>query len=517
MISTGRTLRPLASMSGPDKKFAWSLRIARVTHFDSKMRDTAYFANRLGLETNNALKAGTINKLERGLIPFSVDHCLSFESVLGLDRGQLVDLYCYTHRMHNSSPKGSFWKFEKANGHHLELISRMSSGDRLDPLEWLELAGLASSVPELFHGRVLRQNLADAYFAALQDSYERDERLLLESAISFGDLLLPSVAERIEAEPERMFNLIETLGHMPSRIAASSLRLAWPLSQDDFVVPNVLEAINRVIRTAPWLAEDMEARGFMADVRDRAYNLLLDENVSYMAKEEALDLLEGKELSPRQLQKLSAAENSINEVAIKSPESMVGALRAAISGAVAGARDLTSDARRELPLDGMVDLIQLALTKGSRRQRLAIGVLLSQGRCAEIAATAAGDVALNAVPATSVGIRRAAIRFLTKLGSDASRTPLIELSYQEDPWDEGVKFVLAWSLGAYPDAEAKRQLLRLYSSDSLSSTKRALLVAARRQGNLDLLQIMSRDPESRVATAAALATRGAGTATVERN
>src|SRR4051794_12980199 len=101
-------------MSGPSKKFSWTLRSARLTNPNVGLRDTSTFANVLHETGGMRLAPATINKLERGTLPFSIDHCFAFEKALGLSPGLLVDIYCYTMRMHDMEPRGRLRQVREA-------------------------------------------------------------------------------------------------------------------------------------------------------------------------------------------------------------------------------------------------------------------------------------------------------------------------------------------------------------------------------------------------------------------
>jgi hypothetical protein len=108
----------------------------------------------------------------------------------------------------------------------------------------------------------------------------------------------------------------------------------------------------------------------------------------------------------------------------------------------------------------------------------------------------------QALSANEYGVRRAAIRLITKLEHPERGEYLVRTSL-ETRQDEGSRCVLAWGLGGVINNDAAHALSRLYSPTSLLSTRRVVLIGATRQRNEDLLKRLAVDPDAELSAQAA--------------
>lgn len=486
------------------QKFAWLVRAIRGAHPDPSVHDTSSFRSHFPLSTEIPA-VGTINKLETGKLKFTIERCLAFEYALGLQRGTLVDVYCYTHRIHNEEPAGKILRIHEAGPEHLRLLFRLGHNDRLTPLEWLELAALYHCRPDLLRSEPkLHESISTSFFRDLATSYERDERLMLEAATVFGVALLPSLSERIRSDPTGLFNVAEVLGHIPVPESVRTLDTLTPFFDDDFLATCVLEAAVRLRQVDPALL--VESKQLEATGRQFAVDCLSSGEIGYMTQEEAIAYLaphaHGLTLSEKR--RLATRGEEIAQLMLRPrgcsvPEILDGIQRQFMKSTVDDER-----CSALLAFRGLSGIVMQGLLSPSRRRRLAIGVLLSPWRGSGLVTEAVGRLLVNDLPMESYGIQRAAVRLITKLQGESRRQYLVAAS-KRSIIDDGLRCVLAWSLGPFDDDEAKETLSSLARVASLGNTKRAALVAAKRQVNVAVMATLAGDTDPTVATEARIA------------
>jgi hypothetical protein len=278
-MTLGRKLLPAGPPRGPRAQFAWLVRAIRATHPDPEIRATSSFRRRLGDASNPPLAVETINKLERGGLPFTVERCLQFERALGFSEGTLVDPYCYLHRVANHAPKGLLFSPKEANAGHLESMIKLGRQEVLTPMEWLRLSGLYRTRPELL--QTVEETVSEAFFRDLVDCYERDERLMLEAGIHLRPLLAANLASAIELDPSHLFNVVETLAHTPDQTSIVVLDRISPLISDELIAPTLLESVARIHRTSLHLRLD---RSTQATMLDYAVEAICSDRLFYCAQ-----------------------------------------------------------------------------------------------------------------------------------------------------------------------------------------------------------------------------------------
>lgn len=517
-MDNGRPLRVPAVRRDEDASpgIGWLVRAIRAGHWDPAVRHTGAFASRLRTQGLRC-RPETVNKWEAASVELPPDRCAAYENALGLRSGSLLDVRCYLRRLRNNTEEGGPFPARQIEPVHIRLVSEVMTTGSLTPLDWLRIAGLFACRPEtLTEDRRLRERVEAAFVDDLGSVFESEERMMLEAAAVMGDLMLPRLVERVGTSAPFLFNLVETLGHVPTVASARALGRSLPLLGDDFVSPNLVEAASRLARSAPGLLA--EVRGVLPEVTAYSLEALRTEGLSYMAQEEAVSFLDSGAavLSPKQRRLLGDGRPAHRHLRLTYPRAYLDALDSLVDTRLGREfRALDLHVKAPSDLDGLRALVTRALTAAARRDRLAVGVLLGpwEGR-----GTVAGTVSAVLVGGADhpVGVQRAAVRLLTKLQHPAARKPLLLAAEQPALSDEGLRFVLSWGLGAYPDdPRAARALKGLLSGAHATSTRRAFLVAATRQRNLTVLRTLADDPDGGVRTGAlralsALRTGGGG-------
>jgi hypothetical protein len=154
-----------------------------------------------------------------------------------------------------------------------------------------------------------------------------------------------------------------------------------------------------------------------------------------------------------------------------------------------------------LLLPGLTEILMSGLLLPERRLRLSIAVMLAPWAATGHITNALGKLLVDSIGAQDYGVKRAGIRLITKLQHGNGTEQLIRASKHSNI-DEGSRCLLAWALGGVSTRDAMTALSNLYSTSSLLSTRRVVLVAARRQSNSNLLARLTDDPDSEVSTGA---------------
>jgi hypothetical protein len=501
--SKGRKLLTTEHPIGPRAKFAWLVRAVRVTHPDRSLQNTSEFSARLSACAGVNLAPDTINKYETGQLEFTLERCIQFEDALSLNRGDLVDPYCYLYRIYDQVPKIKKLSTSYITPQEIETIYKIGSGETIGGVEWLQIAMLYRRKPELLER--VKDYVAERFFDDLANRYEREERLLLEAAIHLRPLLAPHMRTALTSDPSRLFNLVESLGHEPDAESVNIIEsIAEELIDDEFLAQSILEAVSRINR----LQQNRPFASAVADVlNDYSRYALTSDEIFYCAQEESLGYLE----SVRTLDRSNVIEH------VRSGNVDLRQLVPHPIGFTAA--DLRREAQLEMEryllenldspdaglplLPGVSTLLTDALVGGDRRSRLSISIMLRSWNGASAATEALGGLLARSLPEMSFGVRRAAIRALTKIGADERVKYILNLT-SERVKDGGCACMLGWSLGSITGDAAQVALINLYDPRTSNSTKRALLVSGRRQRNSRLLERMTLDTDPNIAQEASI-------------
>lgn len=424
------------SPRGGRRGTAWLLRAVRTTTPDAGT--SKEFAARLR-EHGLICDEKTLNGWETGRAPLGARHCIGYERVLGLPRGALLDVHCYMQRLDDRSTLGGPFPYKDDGARSGELLFQIGREGTLTPLEWLELAGRVAFVPEAISARRVYEAVETAFLNDLSNSYEADERLMLEACAVMGDALLPRVLGHVVDSPTGLFNLVEVLGHVPTPTSALGLARTLPLLTDDFIAPNILEAATRLQLREPTLLDAVT--GALPQLNDYARTALRGDGLSYMAQEESLALLRSQRPVRDRPRRPTAPSDRLSDVGLdydaqyrRRLDAEVGTLILAQFHGIVGPDAVAYDFDlKAIVLDGLL--------QPRRRDRLAIGVLLLPWEGRSYVAKAAAGVLLPTA-AHPPGVQRAAVRLLTKLGHPAARIPLIDLAGRSATLDEGLRFVV---------------------------------------------------------------------------
>lgn len=496
-MSRGRKLLPGGFPRSPQAQFAWLVRAIRASHYDDDIRTTKVFRHRLVAEEGETpLAVDTINKLETAQLPFTIERCLQFERALGLQEGVLVDVYCYLHRIFDQTPKGALFTPQEASSVHLESILKIGQDERLQPLDWLRLAGLYRRRPDLFLS--LRESVAAGFFRDLAQSYERDERILLEAAVHLRPLLAPFLTDAIKSNPSHLFNLVESLGHSADATSLRAVEEIADFISDDLVAPMILESIVRSRKTVPGLPLSRSTEG---DLLNYALDSISSGGKFYCAQEESLALIHSMpRLTASQRKRLSSRNVDLRQLLPMPTACSRQDLIQSIVGKLEQQAVLSSYSTGNAPqlLPGMSEIVVDGLLLPTRRLRLSIAVMLAPWVGRVHITEVVGGMLQAGVEREDYGIRRAAIRLITKLEHPERAKYLARASFDAG-LDEGSRCVLAWALGGIRGASAVSAVSHLYDPSSLVSTKRVLLIAAGRQRNDELVRKLMIDPQADIA------------------
>ena len=474
-----------------DKRFAWLISAIRRTHPEPGIRKLQAFTRHFYSTAQAPLAPETIRKLERGQIRFTIERCRDFEHALELPAGALVDVYCRLKRVYDEKPVTKTLRVKELGPLHLALLLRWKQHDCLTPLEWLELAYLFSSRPDLLTDRSFSDELFNTFLDQLGTSYERDERLMVEAAVVFGDLLLPYLQDRIAAAPTQLFNVTEALGHNPTPSSVATLKLLTPLLNDDFTAPMALEAASRIKRFDPSLLDTQE--DLNAILHEYAMHHLKSTTSNFMTQEEALAQLRlpGEALSATDRKILHSRMPENAELSLR----YIGCRRRDLSDLVntrLRQQWFQPGLSRTVLIPGLTELILEGLTLPGRRDRLAIGALLAPWPGSEAVTSVVGVLVTGYLSGTTPALQRSAIRLMTKMQQPSRRDYLLRLA-KDKTLDDTVRFMVAWDLGQFKNANSSLALRSLIPYSSLPCTRRGIVIAATRQRNLPVLLTFSND------------------------
>ncbi len=375
-MRNGRPLRPSKDEPG----VAWLVRAIRAGHPDPPVHDTHEFAaglRRHGLRCT----AETVNKWEAGGKHFPPARCLAYEQALRLPAGTLVDVGCYLRRLADEDGGAGPFPVKQITAPDTRLLTELTADGTLPALDWLRLAGLLACHPDILTGNPRLRDTVDAAFVGdLARSFETDERLMLEAAAVMGDLVLPRLVELVGPSAPFLFNLVETLGHVPTTASARALRKALPMLSDDFVAPNLVEAATRLARSATGLLE--ETTGVLPDITAYALEAARTQHLSFMAREEAVEFLYAGTvtLSPAERRKLADTRPAYLDLRPSQDRMYETALGDLVAGRLRQEfRNLGPPTRRPDDYTGLKALVMRALTGPTRRDRLAAGSSSARG------------------------------------------------------------------------------------------------------------------------------------------
>jgi hypothetical protein len=505
MAALGRKLLPLEDPTTATQRFAWLVRAIRSCHEDPRVRVTNLFAQRLNSDLVESLKPATINRLETGLLDFTLERCSAYERALKLPEDSLVDAYIWLMRHDGHAPRTEMARLREPSMREIELIYKLGRGEVLAPLEWIRLSYLYRNRSDLFTASPrLRRDLFERLVQDLGRSYEKNQRLMHEAVINIGDDIAPCIVNFVTREPVRYFLGVEALGFMRGAKSWHALLGLQERMIDPFTVQAILEAITRRVKAEPDLG--VGGNHDFGPLRNYSVKILQQVDELFVAREAALGFLQDSEveLSSKERARLDVYREDLRQlrvlpVAFKREELIEQIVRS-LGSALANTRK-AEDVPTIIP--GVDRLIRAAVFSADRQERINMGILMAPWVQAAALTTAVGT-SIGLVSDEDYGTQRSMVRFATKINSPNLYSYVRRLS-DSGVRDENTKLSLAWALGMGHDEDDLAVLERMYHATVARETKRAICIAAFRRGFASLLTEITRDRDGDVSREALVA------------
>lgn len=434
--------KPLAAQSPKNalQRFTWLVRTTRVYSGLAQLRNASAFAHEVGRHTGAGESAQTVNRLERGVLSWSIPRLIGFEAALGLHENELVDMYIYSSRLDGTSPD---WGGTRAMGllQAKDLLLDIARGNRVQPIEFLKVAKFVG--PTYLESARWREVLCSTAMNMFGDAFESEERILREALVLLGEPVVPYIREAVKVDPLRHFNAVEALGFMQGPDSLQLLLEVASSEQTGITAQVSLEAMRRRIAIEPALARQVPN-----EVREFALNALSDHKHPFTSREESLGLLRviGSPIPPRVSRLLRELGSDLRQLRIEPTEFRRDEL----------VNWLISESQRELGRiaesaempkvpDGMQVMLREAIFGEERVSRLGVGAMISLSPVL----SAVTPALANAVVQTGnveYGTARSIVRAISKARDAAVISELRKLNFGVIH-DEGLLLSVAWALG----------------------------------------------------------------------
>lgn len=504
MAPRGRKLLPLDDPVTPTQRFAWLVRAIRSCHNNPTVRDTNRFTQELNRFLKEGLKPATVNRLETGLLEFTIERCSAYEQALGLPDNGLVDVYTWLLRRSGQTPRTELARSNGPDSHDLELVYRLGRGEAILPLEWVRLSYFYQKQRDLFNESPrLRRDLFERLVQDLGSSFEKNQRLLHEAVLIIGDDLAPCIVEFALREPVRYFVAVEALGLMRGPKSWHALLGLHERMIDPFTVHALLESVTRRVQLDRTLGVHNTYDHRI--LRQYSVRVLQQSDEFFMAREAAYRFLQDFKIDLSEIDKkrLSDYRDDLLQLRVIPStfkrEDLVRQITATFRAELADSRE-SEDIPTVVP--GMDVILRSGIFASDRQERMTMGILLAPWVQAPALTTAIGKT-LTLVPSEDYGTQRSMLRFATKISSANLYLYLRRLS-ERGTRDENTRLSLAWALGMGHEPSDLAVLESIYRSTTSRETKRVVCTAAFRRGFSSLLEEISLDSSGDVSREALL-------------
>jgi len=475
MENRGRPIRPFPEPKTALARFAWLVRATRAYHPDADVRATRTFALKFSAQ-GYALKAETLNKLERGHLPFNTGIVRAYEDALQLEPWSLVDGYLYSARLQNEAPT---WPRSLVTT-DWDQLNALARGETLTATELLQITA-AETVGEatMINSAPWRAALVGAVLDKFAVSFEGDERLLREALILLDEHAIPEILHRAKQDPLRYFNAIEALGFSSSPMAWEALAELAQHEMDPIQAQTLIEPVRR------WLGRDASLWPGLLEsspaLASSCLAFLFDPAQAFTAREEALALIRSAPLAltRRDLSRLDDVRTDLTQLQIRPVTHSRADLAKVVVRETSRALEEAGGGAGSPHVDGLSSLVQTAVYDMERVGRLGAATVLSASPVREAVGQALGYL-LHHIDNDDYGTQRSIVRALTKARTTAGNKAMSRFASQSRVADEGLRLALAWALGLTNDPEDRDALAKFFEAGTYVTKQVAMLSWSRR-------------------------------------
>jgi len=380
----------------------------------------------------------------------------------------------------------------------------MSSGETLEPEDWLRLAYLYRNRPDLF---IRSGRIKEMFFGELMQDigsyFEADERMAMEALTVIGEDSIPYIQEYTQVQTMRYFNCAEVLGHVNSPRSWPALRQMAMGDHHPLVLTTMVRSIIDSVKNGGVSAEDLSSGA--KELTSRLVEMLKDPDEIYLVREEAIAFLRASKmpLSRRDRVALDDSKEDISQLLVRPVCLTRKDLTLAFSTEF---RHVLSESNGVPPgcpivVPGINHILYHGIFSEDRVERIAMGVLLAPWQLAGQVSEVLGKLLVTTVESKDYGLQRSLVRLITKIGHTSAWKYLSKFT-SDLAADENTRYVAAWSLGGGVDPSDSSTLRTMYSKTSRPETRRVIITVAARRGFADVLQIACRDKDTSLAVEA---------------